>query len=444
MALRGSSPCLMATALEERFLEACKSGDLATVQAALAQGCNVNSSEGWGLRRAVRYHHCDIWQALLSHPDIQVNLQNQYGLSALHTACRFNIPGAVFDLLKAPGIKVNEKTKLGSSPVMVAAKYCRKEALAGLIGDRRVDLDTRDSGGRRVEEVVAVAVTSADQVDKTDIMDYVARERLGRVEEEGRRDSMEEESIDVDDMHKLRVYSQVKELLGELRGLHQMDRVKLIAEQEAESHQFVAKLEQDFVAFLERQRLEQTHFFNKVLNDKKEFDVRQQEGLNRLVKRQEQETCSLQGGPGSVKSHSGAASPKSAPSRPNSRRPSLKTHTELPSCESLSDSSGPSLWEWTVPDEGYCTGSTAPGEVPVMVDSARKELECPICMEVMMPPARIWQCKVGHVICEPCKERVRTQQLSAVVLCPTCKTSPFIGRNLALERISRSLFTSAK
>ena len=34
------------------------------------------------------------------------------------------------------------------------------------------------------------------------------------------------------------------------------------------------------------------------------------------------------------------------------------------------------------------------GEVPVMVDSARKELECPICMEVMMPPARIWQCKV--------------------------------------------------
>ena len=75
---------------------------------------------------------------------------------------------------------------------------------------------------------------------------------------------MEEESIDVDDMHKLRVYSQVKELLGELRGLHQMDRVKLIAEQEAESHQFVAKLEQDFVAFLERQRLEQTHFFDKV------------------------------------------------------------------------------------------------------------------------------------------------------------------------------------
>ena len=58
--------------LEERFLEACKTGDLATVQAALAQGCDVNCGQGWGLRRSVRYHHCDIWQALLSHPDIQV------------------------------------------------------------------------------------------------------------------------------------------------------------------------------------------------------------------------------------------------------------------------------------------------------------------------------------------------------------------------------------
>ena len=67
-----------------------------------------------------------------------------------------------------------------------------------------------------------------------------------------------------DEFFQLINFIQVKELLGELRGLHQMDRVKLIAEQEAESHQFVAKLEQDFVAFLERQRLEQTHFFNKV------------------------------------------------------------------------------------------------------------------------------------------------------------------------------------
>ena len=60
----------------------------------------------------------------------------------------------------------------------------------------------------------------------------------------------------------------------------------------------------------------------------------------------------------------------------------------------MSDSSGPSLWEWTVPDEGYCTGKDH--ELPEMIDSARKELECPICMEIMAPPSRIWQCRVSY------------------------------------------------
>jgi len=431
--------------IEEQFLEGCKVGDLDLVRSVLAQGCDVNLSQGWGLRRAVRYSHPGIWRVLLSHKDIKPNLQNQYGLSALHTACRFNNPEAVRDLLKHPGIKVNEKTRLGSSPVMVAAKYCRKEALVGLIKDRRVDLDSTDSNGRRVDEVVAVAVLRPNLEDKADIVECVTRERLGRREEEGRRDSMEEENIDVDGLHKLRVFDKVKELVAELRSMHDMARIKLIGDQEQESARFVTKLELDLVAFLGQQRESETSFINKLINDKKDFDQRQQEALGRLLKTQDQETLSLQGGCGSIKStNSDTTSPKSGASRPNSRRPSLKTHMELPSCESLSDSSGPSLWEWTVPDEGYCTGSAAAGEVPVMLDSARKELECPICMEVMMPPARIWQCKVGHVICEPCKDRVRHQTLATASLCPTCKTAPFIGRNLALERISRSLFSSAK
>ena len=71
---------------------------------------------------------------------------------------------------------------------------------------------------------------------------------------------------------------------------------------------------------------------------------------------------------------------------------------EVPNCETMSDSSGPSLWEWTVPDEGYCTGKDH--ELPEMIDCARKELECPICMEIMAPPSRIWQCKVRNYVIE--------------------------------------------
>ena len=191
-------------------------------------------------------------------------MPNNYGLSALHLACRSNNPGAVYDLLKAPGIMVNAKSTTGASPMMVAAKYCRKEALAGLIQDRRVDLDTLDPDGRKVEEIVGKAFAYADEVDKTEIKEFVARERLGRVEEEGRRDSMEEENIDVDDMHKLRLFSQVVELMGELKALHKQDRVKLINEQAAESQQFDLKIEQDFIALLERHREVQRQYIAKV------------------------------------------------------------------------------------------------------------------------------------------------------------------------------------
>ena len=76
----------------------------------------------------------------------------------------------------------------------------------------------------------------------------------------------------------------------------------------------------------------------------------------------------------------------------------------------MSDSSGPSLWEWTVPDEGYCTGKDH--ELPEMIDSARKELECPICMEIMAPPSRIWQCRVSY--------KYRYTQLLRIHHCVIC------------------------
>jgi len=429
----------MATTLEDQFLQACKTGDIETVRLALQYNVDVNYQQGWGLRRAVRYNHPQVWQCLLDHKDIQVNLPNQYGLSALHTACRFNIPGAIFDLLKHPAIEVNEKSQLGSSPIMVAVKYCRKEALEIIIRDRKIDLATVDNQNRRIEEVIGVAVNDSKQGDKNDIMDCLMRHRQWRREEEGRRDSIEEENIDVDGLHRLKVFDKIKELVGELHELHKMEHIKIQESQEVESHQFMEKLERDLVAFLERQQDEQTIFLSKLKHEKIDFDQRQQSELERMLKKQEEETHSLQR---SRSRQSETTSPKSFISRPNSRRPSLKTHIELPSCETLSDSSGPSLWEWTVPDEGYCTGKD--GELPEMIDSARKELECPICMEVMAPPSRIWQCKVGHVICEPCKDKVKKQTASTttVSICPTCKTAPFIGRNLALERISRSLFAT--
>ena len=124
---------IMATSMADTFLQACKSGDLDTVQLILDHNIDINTQGGWGLRRAVRYNHPHVWQRLLEDKNLKVNLLNRYGLSALHTASRFNIPGAIFDLLRHRDIEVNLKSSHGSSPVMVAVKYCSKEALEVLI-----------------------------------------------------------------------------------------------------------------------------------------------------------------------------------------------------------------------------------------------------------------------------------------------------------------------
>jgi len=53
-----------------------------------------------------------------------------------------------------------------------------------------------------------------------------------------------------------------------------------------------------------------------------------------------------------------------------------------------------------------------------------KQLECPVCMEGMVPPIQL--CTNGHNVC------------SNVQCCPTCRSEFSEIRNVALENIARS------
>lgn len=58
-----------------------------------------------------------------------------------------------------------------------------------------------------------------------------------------------------------------------------------------------------------------------------------------------------------------------------------------------------------------------------------RELECPVCIEYMLPPIEL--CKNGHSICRHC--RLKLQE------CPTCR-NPFVNiRNLALENLTKKV-----
>ena len=68
--------------------------------------------------------------------EIDVNLVNSWGQTALHTAARFNIPEAIADLIKRTDVEVNQKSLLGSTAAMVAAKYVSVEALEVILKNR--------------------------------------------------------------------------------------------------------------------------------------------------------------------------------------------------------------------------------------------------------------------------------------------------------------------
>jgi len=67
------------------------------------------------------------------------------------------------------------------------------------------------------------------------------------------------------------------------------------------------------------------------------------------------------------------------------------------------------------------------------LEKGRQELECPVCLELMKPPRRIWQCSEGHPVCEFCRKKPE------VTCCPMCKHY-FIGRSTIAEKIARAVF----
>jgi len=55
-----------------------------------------------------------------------------------------------------------------------------------------------------------------------------------------------------------------------------------------------------------------------------------------------------------------------------------------------------------------------------------EQLECPVCMEYMLPPITL--CGNGHNICSSCKQKIKN--------CPTCREPFFQIRNRTLEKLA--------
>ena len=62
-------------------------------------------------------------------------------------------------------------------------------------------------------------------------------------------------------------------------------------------------------------------------------------------------------------------------------------------------------------------------------------LECPVCLEEMRPPLKIFQCCNGHTLCESCRNN------PSVTSCPSCRVSmTSASRNIFAEGIAEKHF----
>ena len=59
---------------------------------------------------------------------------------------------------------------------------------------------------------MGVALSEMKELDKVEILQIIENYRQWRSEEEGRRNSLEEENIDIDGLHRLKVFDKIKEL----------------------------------------------------------------------------------------------------------------------------------------------------------------------------------------------------------------------------------------
>ena len=68
------------------------------------------------------------------------------------------------------------------------------------------------------------------------------------------------------------------------------------------------------------------------------------------------------------------------------------------------------------------------------MEAAKSQLECPVCLEMMKPPRKIWMCPQTHLVCEECCQGMVNN------VCPTCRSGKMTMRAFLAENMARALF----
>ena len=147
----------MSEEVSKSLVKACETGDLAQVQSCLSQGADVNYTRqpfGWTpLTSALFNKHKEVVMLLLQNPNTDVDIANSGGMTPLHMACDLDNVPAIHLILERSKLSLNLKTSSGCTPLMVAASYGKVGAVQVMLGVEGVDLKTKNTRGKSLEDV---------------------------------------------------------------------------------------------------------------------------------------------------------------------------------------------------------------------------------------------------------------------------------------------------
>ena len=125
------------------FVDACGKKSACQVQLLLLRGVNVNGRGrfGWtGLMAAIVWENAEMVTLLLSRDDIDINMTDSEGRSALHHAAWYRRIEILATLLADPRLNtVNPLDESGATPLLVAVDNCSIECIQLLLKDPRTD-----------------------------------------------------------------------------------------------------------------------------------------------------------------------------------------------------------------------------------------------------------------------------------------------------------------
>lgn len=383
---------------EDLFLASCKQGDFGQFHKLLTAGVDINYRNGEPLREAITNNHVMIWTTLLDRTEIDPNLKDENGRSALHVACWYNKEHATAKLLSMPNVIPNERDVHGNTPIMMAAKYGTKGGMVVLLNNKGVDLDMMDNLGRGLDIMIRESwrMTAEEKAEMEGIINSEKRRRK-------RETGMSSDTADVLQDEVIVISNMKQEVLSKVEELN----VSLDEEQRS----FTDRLDGQMQEFKAKQRSEKEKLSSRQERDRCELMAKQKKEENELLTKQMKDTYKMKSRHGKELEEMVEKQKQQKEWKISEKKSKLKNMLKYLEGDEEKD---------------YVTPTTSPTVRSVLM----KESECPICLQEMN--GRIWQCEAGHLVCEDCHNRPE------VATCPTCR-SGFMGRATAVEQIVKTL-----